>query len=250
MGTDEITAPQDAPSGTGNSDATACMLIIGNEVLSGRTQDKNLSFLGTALGEIGIDMREARIIPDDPAIIIETVNDCRARFDYVFTTGGIGPTHDDITADCVAEAFGVPLEYHPEAMARLTAHYETMGTEFNEARQRMARIPKGGGLIDNPVSTAPGFVIENVYVMAGVPKIMQAMVENILPTLKGGEQLSSITVSARCLKAKSLPPWVRCRANMKTSIWGSIRFTGLQGRGSVSWRVPAIRHASARLRRE
>ena len=147
---------------------TACMLIIGNEVLSGRTQDKNLSFLSTCLGEIGVDMREARIIPDDPATIIDTLNACRARFDYVFTTGGIGPTHDDITADCVAEAFDVPLEYHPEAMARLTAHYEAMGAEFNEARQRMARIPRGGGLIDNPVSTAPGFVIENVYVMAGV----------------------------------------------------------------------------------
>ena len=197
MGTDDTAASQDASSADGDGNVTACMLIIGNEVLSGRTQDKNLSFLGTALGEIGIDMREARIIPDDPAIIVETLNTCRARFDYVFTTGGIGPTHDDITADCVAEAFGVPLEYHSEAMARLAAHYETMGTEFNEARQRMARIPKGGGLIDNPVSTAPGFVIENVYVMAGVPKIMQAMVENILPMLNGGEQLSSITVSAQ-----------------------------------------------------
>ena len=189
MGTDETTAPQDASSRTGNSDVTACMLIIGNEVLSGRTQDKNLSFLGAALGEIGIDMREARIIPDDPAIIIRTVNDCRARFDYVFTTGGIGPTHDDITADCIADAFGVPLEFHHEAMARLSAHYKAMGTEFNEARQRMARIPQGGGLIDNPVSTAPGFVIENVYVMAGVPKIMQAMVENILPTLTDAPNL-------------------------------------------------------------
>ncbi|MEC8566569.1 MAG: competence/damage-inducible protein A [Pseudomonadota bacterium] len=197
MGTDDTTASQDASTANGDGNVTACMLIIGNELLSGRTQDKNLSFLGIALGEIGIDMREARIIPDDPAIIVDTLNTCRARFDYVFTTGGIGPTHDDITADCVAEAFGVPLEYHSEAMARLAAHYETMGTEFNEARQRMARIPKGGGLIDNPVSTAPGFVIENVYVMAGVPKIMQAMAENILPMLNGGEQLSSITVSAQ-----------------------------------------------------
>jgi molybdenum cofactor synthesis domain-containing protein len=186
-----------APEDASDINVTACMLIIGNEVLSGRTQDKNLAFLAAALGEIGVDMREARIIPDDPQTIIDTLNTCRARFDYVFTTGGIGPTHDDITADCVAAAFGVPLEYHPEAMARLTAHYEAMDTEFNEARQRMARIPQGGGLIDNPVSTAPGFVIENVYVMAGVPKIMQAMVENIFPTLKGGEQLASITVSAQ-----------------------------------------------------
>ncbi|MEC7512308.1 MAG: competence/damage-inducible protein A, partial [Pseudomonadota bacterium] len=141
MGTDDTTASQDASTANGDGNVTACMLIIGNELLSGRTQDKNLSFLGIALGEIGIDMREARIIPDDPAIIVETLNTCRARFDYVFTTGGIGPTHDDITADCVAEAFGVPLEYHPVAMAQLTAHYEIMGTEFNEARQRMARIP-------------------------------------------------------------------------------------------------------------
>ena len=231
MGTDEITAPQDAPSGTGNSDVTACMLIIGNEVLSGRTQDKNLSFLGAALGEIGIDMREARIIPDDPAIIIETVNDCRARFDYVFTTGGIGPTHDDITADCVADAFGVPLEFHPEAMARLTAHYEAMDTEFNEARQRMARIPQGGGLIDNPVSTAPGFVIENVYVMAGVPKIMQAMVENILPTLKGGEQLSSITVSAQVPEGQIAAAMGALQAEYEDVNLGLYPFYGPAGAG-------------------
>ena len=197
MGIDDTTASQDASPANGDGNVTACMLIIGNEVLSGRTQDKNLSFLGSALGEIGIDMREARIIPDDPVIIVETLNTCRARFDYVFTTGGIGPTHDDITADCVADAFGVPLEYHPEAMSRLMAYYKSMDTDFNEARQRMARIPKGGRLIDNPVSTAPGFVIENVYVMAGVPKIMQAMVKNILPTLRGGEKLASITVSAQ-----------------------------------------------------
>ena len=210
---------------------TACMLIIGNEVLSGRTQDKNLSFLSTCLGEIGVDMREARIIPDDPATIIDTLNACRARFDYVFTTGGIGPTHDDITADCVAEAFDVPLEYHPEAMAQLTAHYEAMGAEFNEARQRMARIPRGGGLIDNPVSTAPGFVIENVYVMAGVPKIMQAMVENVLPTLKGGEQLASITVTAQVPEGQIADEMGALQGEYDDINLGLYPFYGPQGAG-------------------
>ena len=125
MGIDDTTASQDASPVNGDGNVTACMLIIGNEVLSGRTQDKNLSFLGTALGEIGIDMREARIIPDDPAIIVETLNTCRARFDYVFTTGGIGPTHDDITAQSVSKAFGIKYEVHKEAFKILEAYYQT-----------------------------------------------------------------------------------------------------------------------------
>lgn len=175
---------------------TAAMIIIGNEVLSGRTQDKNLSFVAQMLGEIGVDMQEARIIPDVLETVVATVNELRARHDYVFTSGGIGPTHDDITADCIAAAFEVKLEKHPLAMQALQAHYDAQEADFNEARQRMARIPEGASLIENPVSTAPGFKIDNVYVMAGVPKIMQAMMENILPTLKGGETLSSITVTS------------------------------------------------------
>jgi molybdenum cofactor synthesis domain-containing protein len=175
---------------------TAAMIIIGNEVLSGRTQDKNLAFVAQMLGEIGVDMQEARIIPDVLETVVATVNELRARHDYVFTSGGIGPTHDDITADCIAAAFEVKLEKHPLAMQALQAHYEAQEADFNEARQRMARIPEGASLIENPVSTAPGFKIDNVYVMAGVPKIMQAMMENILPTLKGGETLSSITVTS------------------------------------------------------
>mgnify|MGYP000271011099 FL=1 len=175
---------------------TAAMIIIGNEVLSGRTQDKNLAFVAQMLGEIGVDMQEARIIPDVLEIVVATVNELRARHDYVFTSGGIGPTHDDITADCIAAAFEVKLEKHPLAMQALQAHYDAQEADFNEARQRMARIPEGASLIENPVSTAPGFKIDNVYVMAGVPKIMQAMMENILPTLKGGETLSSITVTS------------------------------------------------------
>ncbi len=175
---------------------TAAMIIIGNEVLSGRTQDKNLAFVAQMLGEIGVDMQEARIIPDVLETVVATVNELRSRHDYVFTSGGIGPTHDDITADCIAAAFNVKLEKHPLAMQALQAHYDAQEADFNEARQRMARIPEGASLIENPVSTAPGFKMENVYVMAGVPKIMQAMMENILPTLKGGETLSSITVTS------------------------------------------------------
>ena len=176
---------------------TAAMMIVGNEVLSGRTQDKNLAFVAEALGEIGVDMREVRIVPDEMDEVVAAVNALRAKYTYVFTTGGIGPTHDDITADCIAAAFGVELHMHPLAVQLLEAHYDAQGIEFNAARARMARIPEGASLIDNPVSTAPGFRIENVHVMAGVPKIMQAMMENILPTLKGGEKLSSVTVTAQ-----------------------------------------------------
>lgn len=173
---------------------TACLLIIGNEVLSGRTQDANLKYLATRLGEIGIPLREARVIPDVQETIVATVNEVRARFDHVFTTGGIGPTHDDITSECVAAAFGVPWEPHPEAWARLERHYKP--GEFNAARQRMATMPRGATLIDNPVSIAPGFTIGNVHVLAGVPRIMQAMFEALVPSLKGGVPIASRTVHA------------------------------------------------------
>ena len=177
-----------------NQNPTACLLVIGNEVLSGRTQDANIRFLATRLGEIGIPLREVRIIPDVPDIIVTTVNEVRARYDHVFTTGGIGPTHDDITSECVAAAFGVPWEPHPEAWARLERHYEP--GQFNAARQRMATLPRGAGLIDNKVSVAPGFTIGNVHVMAGVPRIMQAMFEALAPALQGGEPVESRAVHA------------------------------------------------------
>ncbi|MBV8614510.1 MAG: competence/damage-inducible protein A, partial [Acetobacteraceae bacterium] len=135
---------------------TACVILIGNEVLSGRTQDANLQYLGRRLGELGIPVREARVIPDVAETIIDTVNEVRARYDHVFTTGGIGPTHDDITSECIAAAFGVPWEQHPDAMRLLGAMYEARGTEFNDARKRMATMPRGATLIDNPVSVAPG----------------------------------------------------------------------------------------------
>ena len=173
---------------------TACLLVIGNEVLSGRTQDANIRHLAVRLGEIGIPLREVRVIPDVPDTIIGAVNECRARFDHVFTTGGIGPTHDDITSECVAAAFGVPWEPHPEAWARLERH---LGAErFNAARQRMATVPRGATLIDNPVSVAPGFTIGNVHVMAGVPRIMQAMFETLAPRLQGGAPVASRAVHA------------------------------------------------------
>ncbi|MFV3076532.1 competence/damage-inducible protein A [Niveispirillum fermenti] len=164
---------------------TAALLIIGNEILSGRTQDANLAFLAKYLGGLGIRFREARVVPDEEAEIVAAVNALRARYTYVFTTGGIGPTHDDITAECVATAFGLPLIRHPEAARRLEAHYAGTGM-LNEARMRMANTPDGAVLIDNPVSTAPGFQIGNVFVLAGVPIIMQAMLTGIGDRLVGG----------------------------------------------------------------
>ena len=179
------------------SNPTACLLVIGNEVLSGRTQDANIRFIAQGLGGIGMPLREVRVIPDVPDLIIGTVNECRARFDHVFTTGGIGPTHDDITSECVAQAFGVPWEPHPEAWARMERHYEP--GQFNAARQRMATMPRGATLIDNAISIAPGFTIGNVHVMAGVPRIMQAMFAVLLPTLPGGVPVESRAVHAQGL---------------------------------------------------
>ncbi|HEV7265438.1 MAG TPA: molybdopterin-binding protein [Falsiroseomonas sp.] len=178
---------------TGHS-PTACLLVIGNEVLSGRTRDANIQFLATRLGQIGIPLREVRVIPDVRETIGATVNEVRAKFDHVFTTGGIGPTHDDITSECVAAAFGVPWEPHPEAWARLERHYAP--GEFNPARQRMATLPRGATLIDNAISIAPGFTIGNVHVLAGVPRIMQAMFDWLAPTLRGGPPIASRTVHA------------------------------------------------------
>lgn len=170
----------------------ACVLIIGNEVLSGRTQDVNVKFLASRLGEIGVPLAEVRIIPDVPAAIVKTVNEVRAAFTYVFTTGGIGPTHDDITSECIAEAFGVPWEPHKEAWALMDRHYKP--GDFNAARQRMATMPRGAKLIRNPVSVAPGFQIGNVYVMAGVPQVMRAMFETIMPELQHGAPIVSRAV--------------------------------------------------------
>lgn len=173
---------------------TASMIVIGDEILSGRTKDRNIGHLADILTAIGIDLVEVRIVADDEAAIVEAVNTLRARTDYVLTSGGIGPTHDDITADSVSKAFGLPCEHDPKALAMLAEHYAKRGIEFTEARKRMARMPVGAEHIDNPVSLAPGFRIENVHVMAGVPAIFQAMLDNVVPTLKAGTRLLSTTI--------------------------------------------------------
>ncbi len=173
---------------------TAAMLVIGDEILSGRTRDANMHYLAGEFTKHGIDLREVRIVSDDRQAIIDALNALRQQYGTVVTSGGIGPTHDDITADCVAAAFGVNIDVRDDARALLAAHYERQGTELNTARLRMARIPDGATLIDNPVSVAPGFTIGNVHVMAGVPSVFQAMVASVLPTLTGGAPLLSQTL--------------------------------------------------------
>lgn len=173
---------------------TAAMIVIGDEILSGRTKDKNIGHLADVMTAIGVDLKEVRIVADEEDRIVAAVNALRMDFDYVFTTGGIGPTHDDITADSVAKAFGVSCEYHAETLALMGEHYADRGLEFNAARKRMARLPIGAEPIKNPVSVAPGFRIGNVYVMAGVPSIFQAMLDNVIPTLKTGQKLTSAII--------------------------------------------------------
>ncbi|MAY33477.1 MAG: molybdopterin-binding protein [Rhodovulum sp.] len=170
---------------------TAAILIIGDEILSGRTRDSNMHYLAGELTKNGITLAEARVVSDDADAIIGAVNALRAAYDNVFTSGGIGPTHDDITAEAVAAAFNTPIGIRQDAYDLLAAHYARSGREFNDARQRMARIPDGATLIDNPVSIAPGFTIGNVHVMAGVPSVFQAMVASVLPTLTGGAPMLS-----------------------------------------------------------
>jgi Predicted nucleotide-utilizing enzyme related to molybdopterin-biosynthesis enzyme MoeA len=183
------------------SNPTAAVLIIGNEILSGRTKDANLPHIAEKLGGIGVRLREARVVPDVEEEIIAALNALRSRYSYVFTTGGIGPTHDDITSACVAKAFGVALERNPEAVERLERHYGDP-SKLNEARLRMANIPAGATLVDNPISAAPGFQIGNVFVMAGVPNIMQAMLDGILPRLQGGPALHARTVACELAEGR------------------------------------------------
>jgi len=177
---------------------TAGMLVIGDEILSGRTKDRNIGYVAEYLTTIGIDLREVRVVADDGDAIVDALNALRLRYTYVFTTGGIGPTHDDITADSVAKAFGVAIDVDPRAVALLKERYAAMGTELNEARMRMTRVPKGAELVANKVSAAPGFWIGNVIVMAGVPSIMQAMLDAVAPKLSTGTKMLSETVRADC----------------------------------------------------
>jgi molybdenum cofactor synthesis domain-containing protein len=182
------------PGDTAGETITAALLVIGDEILSGRTKDKNIGYIADHLTAIGIQLKEVRVVPDEEAEIVGAVNALRARFSYVFTTGGIGPTHDDITADCIAKAFGVAIDVDPRALAIMKPAYEKRGLEMTPARLRMARLPEGSELVQNSISTAPGFKIGNVIVMAGIPNIMQVMLDAVTPSLKTGRKMLSDTI--------------------------------------------------------
>ncbi|MEO8113300.1 MAG: competence/damage-inducible protein A [Phenylobacterium sp.] len=209
---------------------TAAVLIIGDEILSGRTQDTNLRDIARYLAVLGVDLAEARTVPDVMAEIVAALNALRSRYDYVITTGGIGPTHDDITADAVAEAFGVPLHEHPDIIAMMTARW---AGELNAARRRMARVPEGGALVKNPVQGPPGFAIGNVFVLAGVPQIMRGMLEDVGPRLRTGAVTVSRTVhvegSGEGVIAAPLEAVAKAHPAMSL---GSYPFFGPEGYGS------------------
>ena len=198
---------------------TAGFLVIGDEILSGRTKDKNIGFLADYLTAIGVDLREVRIVPDVSDRIVDAVNTLRLQYTYVFTSGGIGPTHDDITADSIAKAFGVSIDVDPRARTILERHYPP--GQLTPARLRMARIPEGADLIENPVSKAPGFRIGNVHVMAGVPAIMQAMVDSIAPTLKTGRKMLSRTVEADIPESWIAEPIGKIQTEFPNTLIGS-----------------------------
>jgi molybdenum cofactor synthesis domain-containing protein len=208
---------------------TAAVLLIGDEVLSGRTKDRNLGFIADYLTALGIDLREARIIPDIEDEIVAAVNALRARYTYVFTTGGIGPTHDDITADSIAKAFGVEISHDPRAVDILTTWFKEIGREVNEARMRMARIPKGAVLIENPVSRAPGFQIGNVFVMAGVPKIMQAMMDAVAPRLAKGVPMQARNIEFLGGEGDIAEPLGAIQKRYPTVVIGSYPFQAPDG---------------------
>lgn len=205
------------------SSLTAAVLIIGDEILSGRTRDSNLNTLARFLAPLGVDLMEARVVGDRQDQILAALNALRAAHDYVFTTGGIGPTHDDITADAVGAAFGVPVSEHPEALAILERRYAP--GEFNAARRRMARVPQGGVLIANPVSDAPGFQVENVFVMAGVPRIMEAMLDDVAPRLKTGAPVHSRTLRVTGVGEGAVADILRAAAEARPGLsFGSYPF--------------------------
>jgi molybdenum cofactor synthesis domain-containing protein len=210
---------------------TAAVLIIGDEILSGRTQDTNLNFIAKYLATYGVDLAEARVVPDIKAEIIAALNALRERYDYVITTGGIGPTHDDITADSVAEAFGVPLHEHPEIIEMMRSRWQ--GVELTPARRRMARVPEGGGLVRNAVQGPPGFTIGNVFVLAGVPMVMRSMMDDVAPRLRKGVVVVSKTVRVEGAGEGVIaePLEAIAKANPALSL-GSYPFYGPQGYGS------------------
>lgn len=186
------TADQEPGDATGI--VTAAIIVIGDEILSGRTKDKNIGYITEHCTNIGIQVKEVRIVPDEEDVIVDAINTLRAKFSYVFTTGGIGPTHDDITADCVAKAFGVGIDVDQRALDLMLPAYEARGVELTPARLRMARIPDGGELVENSISTAPGFMLGNVITMAGIPNIMQVMLDAVTPRLRKGRMMYSRSI--------------------------------------------------------
>ncbi len=200
---------------------TAAVLVIGNEILSGRTQDANVAFLGKSLDDLGVRLREVRVVADIEADIVAAVNALRVRYDYLFTTGGIGPTHDDITADSIAAAFGVGIGYHPGIHKLLKEHFEGRGLEANEARMRMARVPDGARLIDNEISLAPGFQIDNVFVLAGVPSIARAMFGGASNRLRRGAVVLSRSIRVHCAEGAIAAPLAALQAEFPAVDMGS-----------------------------
>ena len=229
---------------------TAAMLVIGDEILSGRTRDSNLHYLACELTKHGIRLAEARIVADDHAEIVAAVNALRGTYDHLFTSGGIGPTHDDITADAIAAAFGAPIGPRADAMALLAAHYERQNLPFNQSRQRMARIPDGASLIENPVSIAPGFTLGNVHVMAGVPRIFEAMLASVLPTLTGGAPLLSQSLRVMRGEGEIAADFGALAAEFPDLSMGSYPFTtnGAYGTNLVIRGTDPARVAAAMLR--
>jgi molybdenum cofactor synthesis domain-containing protein len=226
---------------------TAAVLVIGDEILSGRTKDKNIGHIADVLAAVGIDLCEVRIVPDVEAEIVAAVNALRTRYDYLFTTGGIGPTHDDITAESVAKAFGVPIAVDARARALLLTRIAEK--DLNEARLRMARIPQGADLIFNKVSAAPGFHLGNVYVMAGIPAVMQAMLDAVLPTLKTGAKLESVTLDTGLREGDLGTPYGEIQKRHPEVMMGSYPFFNEKGfftrlvlRGRDAKKLSAARH--------
>jgi molybdenum cofactor synthesis domain-containing protein len=212
---------------------TAGILVIGDEILSGRTKDKNIGFIAEYLTNIGIDLKEVRVVSDDEADIIAALNALRAHYTYVFTTGGIGPTHDDITADSIAKAFGVGIDHHPEVVARFKERFKNPG-ELNEARLRMARIPDGAELIQSATILAPGFKLGNVITMAGVPSIMQAMMDIVAPRLQSGTRMLSESVRADCREGDVGTPLRAIAEAHPDTIIGSYPFLDENGKPNTS----------------
>jgi molybdenum cofactor synthesis domain-containing protein len=233
---------------------TAAMLVIGDEILSGRTRDSNMHHLAMALTDHGLPLAEVRVVADHQAAIVEAVNALRSRHAHVFTSGGIGPTHDDITAEAIAAAFGVGITHRADAMALLGAHYERQNLPFNAARQRMARIPDCATLIDNPVSIAPGFTLENVHVMAGVPRIFEAMLAGVLTGITKGVPLLSRTLRLEKGEGEIATPFATFAAQYPDLAMGSYPFntngafgTNLVIRGTDAVRLDAALSALTAL---